>query len=47
MDQIPEWIKIPALIIGIPAYLFLIARWVTQAIVRSYFEVKTEFDKED
>jgi hypothetical protein len=46
MEQIPEWVKTAGLIIGVPLYLFLIARWVSMAIFRSYFETKQEF-KED
>jgi len=46
MDQIPDWIKMAGLIIGVPLYLFLIARWISLAVFRSFFEIKREF-KED
>lgn len=47
MDQIPDWVKIAGLIIGVPLYLFLIARWVTLGIARSVYEIKREFKEED
>jgi hypothetical protein len=30
-------------VIGIPVYLYILLRWMTSAIVRSYFEIKQEF----
>jgi len=38
-----ETLKVVALLIGGPIYLYFLVRWMTSAIVRSYFEVKIEF----
>ena len=43
MYNLPDWLKIAGVVIGIPVYLYILLRWMTSAIVRSYFEIKQEF----
>jgi hypothetical protein len=43
VDNIPDWIKIAGLIVGLPIYLYALVRWITSGAARSYFEVKQEF----
>jgi hypothetical protein len=40
--EINETVKFAGLIIGGPVYLYFVVRWMTSAIVRSYFETKFE-----
>ena len=43
MGNLPDWLKTAGLLIGVPVYLYILLRWMTSAIVRSYFEIKQEF----
>jgi hypothetical protein len=40
-----EWVKIAALLIGLPVYLYVIVRILSSAVARSIYEVKQEFEK--
>lgn len=40
-------LSIALIFIGGPVYLYFIVRWVTSAIVRSYYETKTQLKKEE
>ena len=39
----PDWLMMSMALIGIPVYLYLIARILSSAIARSVYEVKWEF----
>jgi len=41
--SLSETAKIAILIFAVPLYAYFIVRWITSAIVRSYFEIKWEF----
>lgn len=41
--ELNDTMKVAAWLIGGPVYLYFIVRWMTSAIVRSYFEIKIEF----
>ena len=45
MESLPDWLKIAGLIIGVPIYGYIIIRITTSAIVRSYYEIKLEFQR--
>jgi hypothetical protein len=32
------------IVAGFPVYIYVIARWVSMAVIRSYFEIKKEFN---
>ena len=34
-------------VIGLPMYVYLMARIITSAVTRSYFETKREFNKKE
>jgi hypothetical protein len=34
-------------VIGLPVYVYLLARIITSAVVRSYFEIRREFVKKE
>jgi ACR3 family arsenite efflux pump ArsB len=43
MMSLSDTTKIAILIFAVPLYAYFIVRWITSAIVRSYFEIKWEF----
>ena len=45
MDNLPDWLKIASLLIGIPVYGYILIRIATSGIVRSYYEIKLEFQR--
>ena len=45
MDNLPDWLKTAGVLIGVPVYGYIIIRIVTSAIVRSYYEIKYEFQR--
>jgi hypothetical protein len=45
MDQIPDLLKAVGVLFGLPVYLYFIARWLTIAILTSYYETKRNYEK--
>jgi len=43
MVNLPDWIKMVLVFIGGPLYGYFLLRWMVSAVVRSYFEIKREF----
>lgn len=35
------------ILVGGPVYLYFVVRWITSAIVRSYYETKSQLKKEE
>jgi hypothetical protein len=47
MDNLPDWLKIAGLLIGIPVYGYILIRITVSGIVRSYYEIKLEFQRKE
>jgi hypothetical protein len=45
MEHLPNWVQAASYLIGIPVYGYFLFRWLTSAVVRTYFEIKREFQQ--
>lgn len=37
-------VLVVAVLVGVPFYLYVLTRWISTAVFRSYFEVKKEME---
>jgi hypothetical protein len=45
MDNLPDWVKTAGLLLGLPLYGYILIRITVSGIVRSYYEIKYEFQR--